>query len=168
MKLDPKKCREIYRQHREAIDLIIEYGVTSPLDDAIDEFLHDKPMRETFRNNSRFFFLPDALPMKQIERNRYGAYSQPICFYFIFLSKENSLTLTTDIWIDDSKECSVLLKILTKSGYLKIPNVELVQSTKYEKVTSSTIRFEDWEDTKKIVEGMNRLFRQRLKDIKND
>lgn len=53
-----KLCKEIYRQHKDAIDAINEYGVTSSLSAIFDEFSKRHPLEETYRNNSTFWFMP--------------------------------------------------------------------------------------------------------------
>lgn len=54
-------CKTIYRKHREAIDLIVEYGMVSTFMQAIEDVLEaDGKYEILYSSPSQFWFLPDS------------------------------------------------------------------------------------------------------------
>jgi len=157
-----KLCKDIYRQHKEAIDAIIECGVTSPLDHVIDEFKKGKDIIETFRNNTMFWFVPKSFEGKlpKIADGWVGDY--PVSCWFRFSQRENWMGIVLEVGPFKVPQKRVdFMKFLNKSDKSKLIKVNeraLNLESKYTRIFSKYITFNDWDQDEAILEKMSDIY----------
>lgn len=160
-----KLCKDIYKQHKDAIDAINSYGIISSLDNVIDEFKKGKEIIETFRNNTMFWFVPKVFEGKlpKIADNWGGGY--PVSFWFRFSQKDNWLGIVLEVGPFTKPQKRVdFMQFIDKSGLFKINKKAFSLESRYTRIFSKYITFNDWDHDEKIIESMNDLFNNKAKD----
>lgn len=156
-----KLCKDIYRQHKDAIDAINSYGITSPLDHVIDEFKKGKDIIETFRNNTMFWFVPKAFKGKlpKIADGWGGDY--PVSCWFRFSQRDNWMGIILEVGPFKVPQKRVdFMKFLSKSEKSKVIKVNEKSfnlESKYTRIFSKYINFNDWDQDEAILEKMSDL-----------
>ena len=64
-------CKSIYRKHRDAIDLIVEYGAVSNISEAIEsQILSEVECEFAISKSNQVWFLPTSLSASQPSQNK--------------------------------------------------------------------------------------------------
>jgi hypothetical protein len=160
-----KLCKEIYKQHKDAIDTINEYGKTSSLGTVFDEFSKKNPLVETYRNNSNFWFLPEEFKNKVPKFCEGWCSEYAFSYWFCFSTKENWLGLIIEVGpIKDSKKRVDFIRALYESGSFKVRKGALAEGKRlYTRIFSKYKKYEEWDDFGKTMEQFEILY---LKDAK--
>ena len=150
-------CKEIYRLHKEAVDAIIEYGIRTSYDEAIDEFLKGKLIQEACRNGRAFWFLPEVLFKKAPKFNLGWKSPYPISFWFKFSQNKIGLILEVGPFSDPEKRLS-FVKEINNASYFKVYKEAFRPESKYTRIYSEYLKYDEWDDTEQLVATMNKLY----------
>jgi len=153
-------CKEIYQNHKDAINMIIEYGVSVANDEAIDKFKGGKDIVEIYRGVSMFWFLPKEY-QKILPKIVEGWQSQyPVCFWFRFSSKRSKVGIILEVGPFDPVKRVRFLKQVKKSKLFRVPAKALEMESRYTRVFSKYMKYEDWDDIEQLVDKMEDLYKK--------
>lgn len=163
-------CKKIYRKHKDAVDLIVKYGISSSFSKAASSFLEDNiNVINLGSNNSMFTFIPkeflDATPLTNVKENNLDSY--PIEFYF--QKNDDRLDLILEVQPFDSIDKRIeFLTYLKNEGNFKILDKSLTEGSKYTRLFSKNCKIKDWDDETEILNAMNQLFREKANDVRKE
>lgn len=116
-------CKTIYRRHRDAIDLIVEYGASSRVIDVAESVLADRAKPEFMHHmGRRLWFIPEEMGrlLPNVDLLQWGFLPRPtpICCWLETASDFSKLWIRMEVGpITDSALRIVLLKRLADAGF---------------------------------------------------
>ena len=117
-------CKTIYRKHREAIDLIVEYGTSSVVQDAVLEEIETLVDCEfVIRHGSGAWFLPKEMGEHSSRAVKLSAWEflpreVPVMWWFNYWKKRDKLGLVLEVGtIADGDTRRDLLKAIRQKGF---------------------------------------------------
>ena len=147
-----KLCKRIYRKHREAIDLITEYGVSSQVLDACEAKLQELVKTDFVQHaRSYLWFVPSEMAAALSEVKLLGGWSfltkqYPIVWFCCFNKKTGRLHLIMEVGpMADSANRIALLKALARAGF-SIKEKAFDEDTKFTRVVSESRKLRLTED----------------------
>lgn len=116
-------CKTIYRKHREAIDLIVEYGATSKVLDACEEKVIEFVGKKLVtRTGDRVWFLPREMALFPTEMAPGWGFlpkPYPIMWWFYYYKDKGKLQLSMEIGpISDQDYRLRLVKKVKGAGFI--------------------------------------------------
>jgi hypothetical protein len=138
-------CKTIYRKHRPAIDLIIEYGrVSNVLDVAAQEIKCQIDCEFAEVIGSRLWFLPKSmginLPQEFLNGWNGIPRPTPIAFWFRYFDHRQHFRMILEVGpMADGKKRIRLLNALKKSGF-NFRKLGLREEAKFTRIVSETIK----------------------------
>jgi len=154
-----KLCKQIYQEHKEAIDLIVEYSGNS-FEDAIKLFLDKHPELVTLTmSNRRLWFLPKKLK-EELPSNLMQPWPSeyPVAFWFSIEQDYGRIGLKIEVGpFKDPNKRSAFLEYLRKND-ITIKDSALNPDSRYTRVFSKSIKFEEWGDNEKMGNRLNELY----------
>jgi len=159
-----KLCKEIYQQHKEALDLIyqvVNISETAFLN-AVEEFEKQHPLiKTTSKNNKMFWFtLPEFKNMKNMDYQWNGGY--PVAIWFSDYYK--NLKIIIEIGPFDRPEMRLeLLKHLEENGFKIHERSKRPEST-YTRIFTKYLKVNDWSDADHLIGLMNHLYEKDAKE----
>ncbi len=157
-----KLCREIYKEHKEAIDII--YSVGNDLDISIasqdfkEKFSETDSIEITSVKQKLICFKLDAfnkIPKMNIDWG--GGY--PISFWFSEYYGSLKLVLEIGPFEEPQKRIDFLL-LLEKKG-IKIRESAKQPNKKYTRICTGTEKIKDWQDKDELIEKMIKLYNKK-------
>lgn len=139
-------CKRIYRRHRAAIDLIVEYGATSQVIDVCDETINSLVKCEFSRASSGMFrFLPmelgQHLPLVELNAWNDLPRATPIVWFFLLNKKLRRLRLICEVGpITDHKLRVRLLDAIKQAGFTFNESTAYKESARYTRILGKTKR----------------------------
>ncbi len=155
-----KLCKEIYNEHKEAIDLINQYISSSSFSPATEIFKEKhKNILEIAIKNNTFWFIPEDF-CKYLPNNitdNWDSY-YPVSFWFEKLQADSKLILHFEI--GPLKDANIRLKLMTflKENDFEIKERALKASSKYTRIFNETISFKKWDNKEELAKQMNKLY----------
>lgn len=151
-----KLCLDIYKEHKDVIDIIHDIGNAIDIEPAIDSFKKKYPnIIETFRNNKAFWFaVPEFHKTRKMEHDWGGGY--PISFWFSEYYGKLKLILEIGPF-DDGEERVRFLNHLENSG-IHTSDRTKEPGRKYSRLITDTKKVEDWSDKEEILDAMFHLY----------
>ncbi|WHI53109.1 PD-(D/E)XK nuclease family protein [Microbulbifer sp. MLAF003] len=134
-------CKAIYRKHREAIDMIVQYGIENRVLDVCQETMENILECNTTVARGRVWFIPEE--MKVCQEPQLSGWSfleerYPIQWWFYHRKKNGKLQLTLEVGpMDDSEKRIALLSALRDGGF-KIGEKGFRQEAKYTRISTIT------------------------------
>ena len=154
-------CKEIYRRHKDAIDLIVEWGATTQFGTVAESFMMDNNslLQLSLRPNS-VWFIPKVWRKNMPPcSNRWKFLSDPypIVCRFNFRSKRSKIGFIIEIGsMEDSKKRLKLVNAFKENGF-NIGKMAFRPESKYSRV-HSTYRnigdIDDQDEIKKLVDEL--------------
>jgi hypothetical protein len=154
-------AKTIYQKHKRAIDLINEYGITSPIDPVLDSFKsqHSNNIIELYRRSNSFWFIPKDFTnrLPKIAANWESPY--PVAFWFRIKREEGKIGLILEIgpFLDPSLRIKFMNHV-KKSGKFRVPDMGLRPESKYTRIYSEYKSFADWDNFESLSTQINGLF----------
>ena len=153
-------CRELYKEHKEAIDMIYYIGNELDISIALNEFktrIDDNIEVTTINPKWVWFLLPEFKKVPKMNTDWGGGY--PVSFWFSEYYKNLKLVLEIGPF-DNSLQRIEFLKLLEKK------NVNIRQSAKqhgrkYTRICTDTEKISDWQDKDEILEKMLKLYNKK-------
>ena len=142
-------CKQIYRKHRKAIDLINDYGVQSEVLSVCEEQISNNFKIGTSQiARARYWFLPQDI--EEVSEEVAGAWPfldrrYPLMYWYHYNQKMGKLHLTMEIgpMLDSQLRHKLILSIPKKE--FKLSKKALSESAKYTRIITKTRTF-DTED----------------------
>lgn len=145
-------CKRIYRKHREAIDLIIEYGVSSQVLDACESKLQELVKTDFVqRARSYLWFVPSEMGDVLSEVKLSGGWGfltkqYPVVWSCAFSRKKGSLRLMMEVGpMADSKRRIAMLQAIKRAGFT-FRETAFSEHTKYTRIVSESRKLRLTED----------------------
>lgn len=157
-----KLCKEIYREHREAIDLIHRIGIQINVSASVDQFkaAHSEVEVTNANNNAIIFRIPEF----RIGRKMNSEWGQGYPFAFWFSEYYGSLKLVLEIGpFDDGQMRVNFLNALDTNG-VKIRPSAKSPDRMYTRIWTGTRSIKDWHDKDELLDKMNELYG--MKEVK--
>lgn len=154
-----KLCKDIYRRHKDALEAIVKFGMGSSYDLIIEEFKKGKRLTEIYHNNREFWFLSDEL--KGAPKFNLGWRSPyAVSFWFEFSEGDKvGLILEVGLFPDAQKRLEFIHK-LKNFTELKVYKDAFRIESKYSRVYTKYVKFQDWDDAEGLVAIMNKLYNE--------
>jgi len=163
-------CKTIYRRHREAIDIIVEYGMIGVGPQAVEDMLNKEGNYEILcsRTNS-VWFLPKSWSEIIPENSRRWPHLRRrvsiVCF-FQFRSSINKIRLICEVsQMDDPKLRLACVKKLQKAGF-KFTKKAFDENAKYSRFYSKNLIVSDITDYEVVIEALEKLLQKAKTDFK--
>ena len=153
-------CKEIYRKHKDAIDLIVEWGATSQFGVVAESFISD--------NNNLFqlavrptsvWFIPKEWKNKMPPcSNRWTFLSEPypVACWFVFRQKKVGIVIEVGS-MEDSEKRLKLVQAFKDEGF-KIGKKAFRQEAKYTRVHSIYRSLTDPDDAEEMQNQIAKLW----------
>ncbi|KUG23816.1 hypothetical protein ASZ90_006412 [hydrocarbon metagenome] len=156
-------CKTIYKKHKDAIDLINEYGITTEFSSAAEEFLKNKEnIYSLCTRPKQEWFILKSWRIKNIKLNGWKHLNEPvpICCRFSFNTERSRCGFIIEIGpIENMDKRSKLLRIFNKSGFDKVKEKLLKSNSSYTRVYSQYKRIEDANDKDEFVKHFEELWK---------
>ena len=156
-------CKKIYKEHKQAIDLINQYSWSSEFEIAAQDFLNQHDEFDIYKwNNSKVaWFIP-----KQVHENaeimcppEWG-WGFPVAVWF---SKENQrIKIIVEIGPIIKSSLRRRLLEIYRNHDVKIKNASFKEDAKYTRIFATNVDIIDWDDKEEILSGMNDLYNSSL------
>ncbi len=160
-------CKSIYRKHKAAIDLIVEYGAPTAFGDASEEFIEEHTDLKLLKSKSiALWFIPKewagAMP-RDIER---WESPYPVSFWFQLRQEKQRLKLILEIGpIANPERRRKLLDAFAQSGF-RTTTQSYLENAKYTRVYSRARAVNETGDSNEVKQAMEELWRQSADKMK--
>lgn len=156
-------CKSIYRRHKAAIDLIIDYGITTEFSSASEEFLKNKENIYSLctRPNQEWFILK-SWKVKNTKMIGWKHLSEPnpICCRFSFNPERSRCGFIIEIGpMENMDKRNKLLRIFHKAGFDKVKDKLLKSESSYTRIYSQYKRIEDADDKEEFIKHFEELWK---------
>ena len=168
-------CREVYKQHRDAIDAIVKYGMVSNSNyhEAI-EIIKDSNTLDIvdysteprlFKNEKEIWFVPSRIKQKLPTLTRKWKSPFPISFFFV--KEENKLRLILEVGpISDGQiRLNLLNQFVNQNSTLfTVKGAALTNiNGSYTKIRTESVDITDWDDIDYLTERIQHLLVKKFK-----
>ena len=162
-----KLCKEIYSEHKDAIDLINEY-VGNGYEESMDNFLKNYPeLVQVYRAKKHFWFLPKKT-MDKLPKNYTQSWNSPypISIWSYLRDDFAKIGLIVEVGpFKDAKKRVDFLKYLRNNG-IDIKESSMDFESRYTRIYSQTIKYEDWEEPEKLSKELIELYKKCQEPVK--
>ena len=136
-------CKTIYRKHREAVDLIVEYGASSGVQDAVEEEIKSLISCEFViqKGGRAVWFLPNEMakpmtPTVELSGWAHLPRKVPLMWWFYFGKKSGKLGLILEVGpIADGPTRTRLLKAIKQKDFA-VPKHAFKDGAKFTRILS--------------------------------
>jgi hypothetical protein len=166
-------CKSIYKKHKDAIDLIVEYGMTSQFQTAAETFILDKnDMIQLSSRSNAVWFIPKNWKRKMPTcGNGWGHLSEPypIACRFKYWQGESIYRIGFIIEVGPMENNSKRLKLVEafQKKDFKIGTKAFRQEAKYTRVHSTYVRISDPDDYDQIYKHLGDLLQKSQSALKD-
>ena len=155
-------CKTIYRRHREAIDIIVEYGMIGVGPQAVDDVLNKEGDYEILcsRTNT-VWFLPESwskIIPENCTRWKHLRRRVSIACWFVFLKDKIGLIFELS-QMDNIQLRIKCAKKLLEAGF-KLSKKALDENTKYSRFFIANQNVSDMTDEKAVHEAIQKLLKK--------
>ncbi len=159
-------CKKIYLQHKDAIDLIVQYAMTTSFSEAVESFLEKNDNIERIHSSTNLFaFVPKEFVGVVPTDNLYTR-DQYLVIYWFQKKSNDKLQLTLEVGtFPDPEDRMKFMEHLNSAGVFKIPNKALEGQSKFTRIYTKQVSIHDWDDVESIVKRMQDLYERDFKDI---
>ncbi|MUT65225.1 PD-(D/E)XK nuclease family protein [Paenibacillus sp. NEAU-GSW1] len=169
-----KLCKEIYKHHKDAIETIIKYGVTSisTLNQAVEVLKDDLKCighgedAEFFLSDTQYWFIPDTFDQWLPRLTQNWRSPRPITYFFA--AEENRLRLILEVGpISDGHLRLQVLNHIVDHDHENLFSIKANALKKvdgsFNKIRTKSIEISDWSDSDHVVERMKKLVEHEFK-----
>ena len=163
-----KLCKQIYTEHKEAINEIME-NIGSDFNTAITQFMEkNTDLKELNRGNNRIVFLPKKLIEKMPNDLMQSWWSQyPIQFWFNIFREYNKFGFIIEVgpFKDQNKRVN-FLKYLRNAGFENIKDSAMSVESKYTRIHSDYPKFHDWDNQEALSSKLIECYEHNQESVK--
>ena len=157
-------CKEIYRKHKDAIDLIIEWGATSQFGAAAESFISDyHDLLQLCLRPRNLWFIPKLWKKRMpacSDRWTFLSEPYPVACWFAFRSERSRMGFLIEVGsMEDSEKRLKLIKTFQKEGF-KIGKKAFRAESKYTRVHSIYRSISAPDDPDDIRKHMDELWKK--------
>lgn len=153
-------CRTIYRRHREAIDLIIEYGATSMFSAIAADIVADKGNCEILQSKTRHVWFIPTTWAKVVPENgtAWQHLKRPVSIACWIEQASNRARLIFELSrMDNPALRMACAKALQTAGFT-LTSLAFNKDAKYSRFYTSSISVSDWTNEDEMREAVQKLF----------
>jgi len=159
-----KLCKEVYRKHKDAIDLIVEWGATSQFGVAVESFItENNNLIQLSKRPSSVWFIPKTWKSKMPPcSNRWTFLSEPypVACWFVFRQKSSKVGIVIEVGsMEDSKKRLKLINAFQDKGF-KIGKKGFSSEAKYTRVHSIYRSLTDPDNAEEMGKQINELWKK--------
>ncbi|ACA98248.1 MULTISPECIES: PD-(D/E)XK nuclease family protein [Cyanophyceae] len=166
-------CKQIYKDHKEALDLIYEYKEDTEFEDSAREFIQSIDVEEIFINGKSAWFIPKKLN-DSLGKTLKGAGEEKWCnnlpFAFWFPAQKDKIGIIIEVRPFDLPSLrTAFLKHLRNHGFDKkidgfneISDRSLRPEARYTRIFSKYSKFEEWDNKESIIQKMDNLYQSKV------
>lgn len=152
-------CKEIYKDHKEALDLIYEYAEDTDFEESAREFIQNISAQEIYIDGKSAWFMPKEFKeyLKKIGEEKW---CENLPFAFWFIAKEEKLGIIMEV--RPFVSASLRQKFLNhlKDYDIHIHDYSFKPGAKYTRIFTKYPRFEDWDNKESIIQKMDELYKK--------
>jgi hypothetical protein len=155
-------CKTIYRKHREAIDLIVQYGMVSPVEQAVNEVLkNDGDYEILYSGSSSVWFLPKSwsgiIPENGIAWTFLKRPVSLCCWFELY--KDN---IYIHFEISKMNNSSLRLKCVNylKEAGFSLSSKAFDENATYSRFYGKNVKINDMTDYSQVSEGVEKLLKK--------
>jgi hypothetical protein len=157
-------CKTIYRKHKEAIDLIMEWGVTTQFGAAVDDFIMEKKDLVKLGARARLFWFIHKNWKKNMppcsDRWRHLDKPYPVACWFVFRPGSSKIGFVIEVGsMEESEKRIKLIKSFQNAGF-KIGKMGLRPEAKYTRVYSIYRKIENPDDQDEIKKQLEEIWKK--------
>ena len=157
-----KLCKAIYKKHKDAIDLIIQWGATNQFSTAAEEFLNEHEELQKLCLNPKWLWFVNKKWEKVMPpcSNRWKHLSKPypVACWFRFSAQTSKLGFIIEVGsMEDSKKRLHLIEAFKKDGF-KIGKKAFRPDSRYSRVYSIYRKIDDPDDQDEIKNHIDELW----------
>jgi hypothetical protein len=155
-------CKDIYKNYKDAIDLIVTYGIdtSSSFHDALQELKKEYKFVDYMdgvgysKSNNEYWFLPESL--RNIGIPQATRWKSPLAVSYFFLKEEKSLKLFLEVGpMADTRKRLEFLNHLNNSNFFSPKEKSLTKiDGKFTKIRTASHRFTEWDDIEAVQEAV--------------
>lgn len=166
-----KLCKAIYKKHKDAIDLIVEWGATSQFGSAAENFLSaHKDLAQPHLGPRRAWFVPKVWEKTMppcSDRWKYLSKPYPVACWFVFRAKSSKIGLVIEVGsMENSEKRLKLLKAFDKEGF-RIGKKAFRSESIYTRVHSVYRKINDPDDEEEIKTLVDNMWEKSQPEISN-
>lgn len=133
-------CKAIYRKHREAIDLIVEYSATSRVLDASEEKANEIVGKKMVtRTVNRVWFLPGEMALFQTEMDSGWGFlpkPYPVMWWFYYYKYRGKIQLSMEVGPIADPEYRLRLSGKIREAGFSFSNYAIKKQAKFTRIVS--------------------------------
>jgi len=152
-------CRTIYRRHREAIDLIVEYGMTSVFNEIATEVIENKGDCEVlYSSPKQIWFLPKSWAKVVPENGTAWRHLKRPVSVCCWLLQEKHVRMIFEVsGMDDLDMRMACVKALREAGF-KLMKMAFRKDAQYSRFFTLSTRVTDWTDQGGLTDAIQKVF----------
>ena len=155
-------CKKIYKEHKEALDLIYEYVEDTEFEGASQEFIQSIDAKKIHIDGRTAWFMPKEF-MTIIKKVGEETWCNNYPFSFWFVAQEEKLGIILEVRpFNSSSLRQNFLKHLKKNGFT-IHDRSFKPGAKYTRIFTKYPKFEDWDHRESIIQKMDDLYNKTSK-----
>ena len=163
-------CKKIYREHKDALDLIYEYAEDTEFEESAKDFITSLKAREIYIDGRSAWFIPKNIE-SEIEKVAEESWCNGYPLAFGYTAQEEKLGIILEVGpFKDSILRQKFLSHLRENGF-KIHDRSFKPEAKYTRIFTKYPRFQDWDDKESIIQKMDDLLNKTAlkatEDLKN-
>lgn len=152
-------CKEIYKDHKEALDLIYEYKEDTAFEDSAREFIKSINAEEILINGTSAWFIPNKFK-NHIKKVGEKTWFRSFPFAFWFCAKKDKIGIIIEVGPFDSPPLRQdFLKRLKDYNSYKIFDKALRLESKFTRIFSKYLGFHDWDNKESIIQEIDQLYK---------
>lgn len=159
-------CLQIYEEHKDAIDLIIQTINTdeTSLKDAFQTFSKNHDIESFFERDKEFWFLPTTLINLLPKKDNGWRAPFPIA---IWISKRDEERIKFHLEIgpfDKGENRLSFINYLESCGY-SIRNSAKRLESKYTRLITNHLKVKDWSDKDELIDAVEKIYKKNIPEI---
>jgi hypothetical protein len=155
-------CKKIYKDHKEALDLIWEYAEETAFEESAQEFIQSIGAQKIHIDGRSAWFMPKELEIN-LEKVGEESWCQNYPFAFWFTAQEETLGIILEVRpFGSSSLRQSFLGHLKKHGFT-IHERSFKPGAKYTRIFTKYPKFEDWDNKESIIQKMDELYTKSAK-----
>lgn len=160
-------CKKIYREHKQALDLIYEYAEENAFEESAKEFISGLEAVEIGIGGRSAGFIPKKIEsiIKKVSEKSWGE-GYPLVFWYTAKEEKLGLILEVGPFIDSNLRRNFLTHL--KEHNFTIHDRSFIPGAKYTRIFTTYPKFQDWDDKESIIQKMDDLLNKSAKEAVND
>jgi hypothetical protein len=162
-----KLCKKIYKEHKQALDLIYEYVEETEFEESAQEFIRSLDATEIWIDGRSAWFIPKKLEEK-IEKVGEESWCNgyPIAFWYTAQEEKLGIILEVGPFRDSSLRRDFLTHL--KDHNFTIHDRSFKPGAKYTRIFTKYPKFEDWDNKESIIQKMDDLYSKSARQAVNN